>query len=329
MHMSTYARIATICACHNYAVLHTVESNRSEILAKLDQALLMNPDCVCLPETLASASVQDIKSKLCETVPGPTTDNISKKARDNGCYIICPIATHRDNQHYNSAVIIGRKGEIIGIYDKAHPVTTNPIYTEFENGLSPGTEDVPVFDLDFGRIGIQICFDAIFPDSWRVLGEKGAQLVFWPSAYDGGLALQSYALLHQYFVVTSSRLTKSKVIDPLGNIRAQTDDLVNVIFTDINLDFAVCHFDFNYGIPEKISGKYGGDVAVYSDHVPERFLVEPRRKDITIKMLQNEFEFETLSQYRNRHETAYRALRKGEQAKPQNALHKSRAQYGK
>ena len=167
-------------------------------------------------------------------MPGPTTDAVARRAREHGCYVICPIKTVRQGVYWNSAVVIDRTGEILGIYDKVHPVTTSSDYTVFEGGIAPGPVDPPVFDLDFGRIGIQICFDAGFPETWQALADKGAQIVFWPSAYNGGFPLQVYAYLHHYYVISSVRTDKSRIIDPLGGILAETDDVTSVIYRDIN-----------------------------------------------------------------------------------------------
>lgn len=70
--------------------------------------------------------------------------------------------------------------------------------------VMPGKE-LPVFDTDFGRIGIQICFDIGWRDGWKELADKGAQLVIWTSAYDGGNLLHTYAAHNMYYVVSSVR----------------------------------------------------------------------------------------------------------------------------
>jgi len=119
-----------------------------------------------------------------------------------------------------------------------HPVTTSSDYTVFEGGTAPGGRlsdgAALTFDLDFGRIGIQICFDAGFPETWQALADQGARIVFWPSAYNGGFPLRVYAYLHHYYVVSSVRTDKSRIIDPCGTILAQTDDLASIIYRDIN-----------------------------------------------------------------------------------------------
>lgn len=75
---------------------------------------------------------------------------------------------------YNSSYILDREGREIGRFHKV-----NLTYSEQKRGIVNGS-DFPVFDLDFGRIGIMICFDNYFPESARILGNRGAELVLFP-----------------------------------------------------------------------------------------------------------------------------------------------------
>ena len=322
------ARIATVClASRGFG---TVEENRKYALKLVDYALRFKPDLICLPEAFTTFSVKKPKRELAESVPGPTTELFSKKAREGNCYIICPIITKRNGKIWNSAIVIGRDGDIVGIYDKVHPVTSTPDYTEFEGGVTPG-KDYPVFDLDFGRIGIQICFDICFPEGWNELAKRGARVVFWVSAYDGGFPLQAYACINKYYVVSSVRTNKSRIIDPCGRIIAETDWFVNVIYHDINLDYVVCHYDFNYSIPDKILKKYGDRVKIksYANEGDDVFIVEPIDESISIEELKKEFGFESFQEYIERHRRAYEYIHRGEQPPPQKAAHGTRPQYKK
>ncbi|MBN2389649.1 MAG: carbon-nitrogen hydrolase family protein [Anaerolineae bacterium] len=320
------ARIATVC--QNGQFFPTVEQNREHVLHLLDLALTQEPDLVCLPETFTTVSMYGPAADLVEPIPGPTTDIIAQRAKEHNCYVICPIKTQHDGINWNSAAIIDRQGQIAGIYDKIHPVTTSANYTVMENGLMPGS-DAPVFDLDFGRVGLQICFDAGFPESWQTLADKGARLIFWPSAYNGGFPLQVYAYLHHIYVVSAVRTNSSRIIDPLGQILATTESRINVIVRDINLDFCVCHYDFNYSIPDLIMAKYGDRVTIRSDHDSGHFLIEPNDDAITIAKVQQEFGFESTFQYHQRHRDAYEILREGKTPSPQTALHGDRPEYAK
>ncbi len=325
--MDTKARIATVCQAGQF--YSSVEENCRYVMKLLDLALRQKPDLVCLPEAFATVSVSGRSLwELAETVPGPTTDLVSKKARKHGCYVICPVKTRRNSKVWNSAIVIDRSGEVLGIYDKVQPVTSSSDYTVFEDGVTPGSE-VPVFGLDFGRIGIQICFDIGFPEGWEKLRQEGAQMVFWSSAYNGGFPLQVYAYLHHYYVVSSVQSDKSRIIDPLGVILAETDRHVNVIYRDINLDFVVSHYDFNYSIPDQIMKTYPSRVEIRSHLDDAHFLVEPIDDTLTTEQLRKEFGFESTYQYHQRHQEAYQLIRQSKQPLPQKAAHGDRPQYSK
>jgi predicted amidohydrolase len=297
------------------------------MLALFDRALKHQPDLVCFPEAFTGVGVAP-EEQQAEPVPGPTTEAFAQRARAHRCYVICPIRTARDGRQWNSAVVIDRSGDILGLYDKVHPVTTSPDYTVFEDGLFPGG-DPPVFDLDFGRIGIQICFDVGFPETWEALARKGARAVFWPSAYDGGLPLQAYACLHHYYVITAVRSRRSRIIDPCGRVVAATDAAVNFVVRDLNLDFVVVHYDFNWAIPDRMMDAYPGRVKITSYEDDGHFIVEPTDPTLTAAQLQAEFGFESACQYHDRHRQAYAQLLAGQSPRPQQAAHGQRPQYSK
>jgi beta-ureidopropionase len=325
--MGTIARIIT--TCQNGRKHPTIEANREYMLALFDRALKHKPDLVCFPETFTGSGIYGKASQeTAEPVPGPTTDAFARRARAHRCYVICPLRTAREGRQWNSAVVIDRSGDVLGVYDKVHPVTTSPDYTVFEDGVFPGGEPC-VFDLDFGRIGIHICFDAGFPETWAVLAKKGARVVFWPSAYHGGFALQAYAYLHHYYVVTSVHSERSRIIDPCGRVVAETDSLVNLAVRDINLDFMVAHYDFNFGIPDRLEDAYPGRVRVTSYVEDGHFLIEPTDPALSMAQLEAEFGIESSLEYHDRHRAGYAALYAGRTPTPQRALHGKRAQYAK
>lgn len=112
---------------------------------------------------------------LAEPIPGPMTERFGNIAREYGMYII-PNYTELDgDKMYNTAVIIGRDGEVVGKYRKTHLCGSEGRCF----GISQGDE-LPVFDLDFGRVGIAICMDMYYPEIFRILTLKGARIIFWP-----------------------------------------------------------------------------------------------------------------------------------------------------
>lgn len=324
--MNTRARIATVCqALHFYP---TVEENRSSVLETLELAMAFKPDLVCLPENFTTVSHPGSAAAKAQLLSGETIEKVSAAARKHGAYVICPLLIDRDGEISNSAVIIDRRGEIAGIYAKRRPVTSSIDYTVMEHGVAPGEND-GVFDLDFGRIGIRICFDVGFPEDWELLARQGARAVFWPSAYDGGPRINAYANICQYYVITSVRTHRSRIIDPMGTTVAATDSLVNVAVRDINLDYAVCHYDFNNGVPDRILSDYAGRVSIASDPDSVAFLVEPSDPSVTIAQLQRQYGFEGASLYHDRHRTAYAAVERGDRPPAQRAGHGERPMWRK
>lgn len=92
--------------------------------------------------------------------------------------IIGSILEFYDDKTFNTCLVISNHGELIGKYRKHH------IPTIEAGHLTPGDFDCPVFDTEFGRIGILICSERHFPLKWMTLALKGAQVVFNPSSED-------------------------------------------------------------------------------------------------------------------------------------------------
>src|SRR5262249_44049083 len=158
---------------------------------------------------------------------------------------------------------------------------------------------------------------------------QGARVVFWPSAYHGGFPLQAYAYLHHYYVITSVRTDRSRIIDPCGRVVAETDYVVNFVVRDINLDFLVAHYDFNSGNPDPLREAYRGRVRITSYLEDGHFIVEPTDPSLPMAQLQAEFGIEPTFQYHERHRGAYAALYAGRTPVAQPAAHGPRAQYAK
>lgn len=93
--------------------------------------------------------------------------------------IILPFFESHDGAYYNSAAVLDC-GKLLGVYRKAH-LPNIPFYRE-QFYFSAGMTDFPVFETSRGRIGVQICWDNLFPEGTRILALKGADIVFAPTA---------------------------------------------------------------------------------------------------------------------------------------------------
>ena len=121
-------------------------------------------------------------------------------------YVVCPIREQAaDGRQYNTSVLLDREGKAAGCYRK--------VFVFWGEGLNLSEDGVKVFDTDFGRIAMLTCFDANFDEVWAAAERKGAEIVFWPSAYGGGIPLNGYAMIHNYYLVAVGR---GNMIDILG-----------------------------------------------------------------------------------------------------------------
>lgn len=191
-----------------------------KVLGVMEEIVPYKPDIICLPEIFAYANIEDNTYKLrdvAEKVPGTTVAPFQRFAKNHNCYVICPTySLFRDNV-YIAAVLLDRNGEVVGEYHKMRPAES-----ELEIGIKPGRSNPPVFQTDFGKIGIQICFDVKYEDGWNYLKDNGAQIIFWPSAYASGREISSRAWRHQVYIVTSTLKDTSKICDITGEPIVQT-----------------------------------------------------------------------------------------------------------
>ena len=124
------------------------------------------PDLVIVPEVGQLPCV-----KGAQTIPGAYTDWAAKWAKKLNTNVIAGMKEVRDGRYFRSAAVIDRTGKLVGVYRKTHLTAA-----EVENGFCRG-EELPVFDLDFGKTGVLISSDFNYPETARALRLKGAEVV--------------------------------------------------------------------------------------------------------------------------------------------------------
>jgi predicted amidohydrolase len=272
---------------------HDPEEMVNLILKILENAVIYKPDIVCLPEVFATSLIEE-KKKLTEKVKisGMVLEKFSDFAKKNNCYLVCPVYTTENGKVYNSAVVLNRYGEQMGEYRKIHP-TEN----EIGNGITPGPLNPPVFETDFGIIGIQICFDILWDDGWEALKRQGAEIVFWPSAYAGGQVINAKAWRNKYIVASSTRKNTSKICDITGEVIAQTGIWdSNLICAPVNLEKAFLHTWPYVNRFNEIREKYGRKIKITNYHEEEWSVIESLSPDIRVKDILDEFDLKTYGQ---------------------------------
>lgn len=158
------------------------ELNVDRCVNHLEEAGANGADLAVLPElaTTGYAAGEAFKN-LAEPIPGRTTETFGAIAAKHEMYVIAGLA-ERGNAAgvcYNSAVLINPDGEVVGTYQKTHlplHVHTFDSLIEEREIFSPGTE-LPVFETDLATIGILICQDGNYPEAFRELALKGADVI--------------------------------------------------------------------------------------------------------------------------------------------------------
>ncbi|HEY3347966.1 MAG TPA: nitrilase-related carbon-nitrogen hydrolase [Nitrospirota bacterium] len=115
-----------------------------------------------------------------EGLDGPAVTLMREIAAKGDAVIVCPIFEKADDgKYYNTAVVIDADGTVAGKYRKVH-IPDIPLWRE-KSYFSPGSE-FPVIQTKHLKIGVQLCWDIFFPEGFRALALKGAQLIVVPTA---------------------------------------------------------------------------------------------------------------------------------------------------
>jgi N-carbamoylputrescine amidase len=226
-----------------------IQDNLDKAAAMVRQAAAAGANIVCLQELYASRyfpqTVNVSHYRLACPLPDASVEVMQKIAADNKLTIIVPVyECARPGINFNTAVVVDADGSIAGKFRKVH-IPEGPQYLE-KYYFTPGDLGYPVFETAYATIGIGICWDEWFPEVARILGLKGAQIVFYPSAigsepdhagYSSQAAwetvIKSHGIANGLFVAAVNRVGRedemsfyggSFVSNPYGEVLARGDN---------------------------------------------------------------------------------------------------------
>ncbi|HEV8132747.1 MAG TPA: carbon-nitrogen hydrolase [Acidobacteriota bacterium] len=161
------------------------ERNLKNAIFRVKQAAKRGAQVVCLQELFRSqyfCQTEDVQLfKLAETIPGPSTEALSKVARAGKTVIIASLFEKRAaGVYHNSAVVIDADGKIAGKYRKMH-IPDDPLYYE-KFYFTPGDLGFLSHQTRYGKMGVLVCWDQWFPEAARLTALAGAQFLFYPTA---------------------------------------------------------------------------------------------------------------------------------------------------
>ena len=201
-----------------------------QFLEKIDESIPGKADIILLPEGITVVGTGKKYADVAEPIPGPTTARLSEVAKRKQAYIAAGLYEREAQAIYNTAVLIDRGGKVAGKYRKVYIPRE-----EMEGGITPGS-DYPVFETDFGKVGLMICWDLQFADPARALALRGAEILLVP-IWGGNPALgKARAIENQVFLVSSGYNYPTYVLDPTGEMLAQAAEQGRAAIAEIDLN---------------------------------------------------------------------------------------------
>jgi predicted amidohydrolase len=225
-------RLATV---HHRPTGRSPAENRAEFDPLVAEAARQRADLVVLGETVSSANTTLRPDEAAESIPGPSTDHFAALAKRHAVHIVLSIYERDGHLVYNSAVLLGPDGRLLGRYRK---VCLPP--KEVAAGVSPGHE-YPVFDTALGRVGMMVCYDGFFPEVARALAANGAEVIAWPVWGCNPLLARARAAENRVYMVSSTFMDEkhgwmiSAVYDRNGTPIAKGEDWGTVAVAEVDL----------------------------------------------------------------------------------------------
>ncbi len=189
-------------------------------LTKIEKLISsIEADGLVLPELATTGYAFESKEELlpfAESIPGPTTERLTKLAQSKGIWLVVGIAERDGTAIYNSSIFISKDGKL-SKYRKIHLFDYEKLI------FAPGNlffQAVEVGDTQSTKLGLLICFDWIFPESARTLALKGAQIICHSANLVlpyCQLAMQTRAIENRVFIITANRTGKERTLKFTGN----------------------------------------------------------------------------------------------------------------
>jgi len=211
------------------------EENVEEFCRVAKQAGEKECDIVVLGEAMTLIGRWDknhCDPDVAQPIPGPATDRLGEVAKKYNMYIVACLDERDGPGVYCTAVLIDRRGKVAGKYRKV----TIP-REELASGVTPGN-DFPVFDTDFGRIGMMICFDLQYTRPAQALAYQGAEIILAPIWGGNEILAQARTIENQVYMAICGYDMRSVIYAPWGKLLAvaETENRPCVAYADIDLN---------------------------------------------------------------------------------------------
>ena len=217
-----------------------------------------NPDFVILPEMFCCPYQTENFPIYAEKEGGPVWQQLSGYAKQYGIYLIGGSMPEKDAEGnvYNTSYIFDREGKQIGKHRKVHlfDIDVKGGQTFKESDMLTAGDSDTVFDTEFGKIGVMLCFDIRFPELSRMMVNDGAKVIFVPAAFNmttgpahWELSFRTRALDNQIYMVGCAPARDvsagyiswghSIVTDPWGAVVDMLDEKEGILLAELDMGY--------------------------------------------------------------------------------------------
>lgn len=246
-----------IAAIQMSTVADKMENVRT-VKAYLEKIKDENPDFVILPEMFCCPYQTENFPIYAEKEGGPVWQQLSGYAKQYGIYLIGGSMPEKDAEGnvYNTSYIFDREGKQIGKHRKVHlfDIDVKGGQTFKESDTLTAGDSNTVFDTEFGKIGVMLCFDIRFPELSRMMVNDGAKVIFVPAAFNmttgpahWELSFRTRALDNQIYMVGCAPARDvsagyiswghSIVTDPWGRVIDMLDEKKGILLAELDMDY--------------------------------------------------------------------------------------------
>jgi predicted amidohydrolase len=235
------------------------EANLSEAENRIREAAAGGARLVALPEVFNWRGDKNDENKLAEPKNGPTATLMSRLARESGLYILAGSFLEEIPENakvYNTSLLFNPDGTVGACYRKIHlfDVDIEMGVSARESATRQAGDALVVAATELCPIGLTVCYDVRFPELYRGLARRGAQVILVPSAFTAltgeahwEVLLRARAIENQVYIIAPNQIGKnpksfatygnSMIVDPWGRVIARASDAAGIIYAEIDLDY--------------------------------------------------------------------------------------------
>jgi omega-amidase len=231
----------------------TLEGNLEKCLDDIRYAAGRGAQFILFPEVILSWHVSGTSRELARPVPGKETERIARCARSNNIGVALSMKELNGKLYHNTGLVFDPEGNLVLKYRKIHLPAP-----EHRGGTTPGNR-YPVADVPGGKMGMQICYDNVFPEGARMLARKGAEIILLPIMGDPravdyphgdsrwewspekwDLIMRMRALdNHVWYVIARNRGPGSCIVNPAGEIVASMKEGEQMLFGQVDTSYRI------------------------------------------------------------------------------------------